>query len=155
MRVERRDHQERAKTLRRVIEWVTRDTSARLPAREVADLSVTRRILQRLAIRGFVRRTGSGWEARRALTTPAEVRPIKLEMEQRREKERRDLPSVRCRRCYRAGFVRHENVVHGTVAERHFFCGLCGHRWKVKDRRSRQSTPPPRDRANDCSRMWT
>jgi hypothetical protein len=50
--------------------------------------------------------------------------------------------------------VRHENVVQGSVAERHFFCGMCGLRWKVKDRRSKRSTPPPRDQANDHPRMW-
>jgi transposase-like protein len=61
---------------------------------------------------------------------------------------------LQCPHCHRTGFVRHENIVRGSMAERHFFCGMCGRHWKVKDRRSQRSARPSRDRSNDHSRMW-
>ena len=149
MRIDRRDHQTRANTLRRVIEWLTQDTSASQVSPDIADLAVARRILRRLAVRGLVRHTPSGWVARRVLSTPAELQQIDPEPEQRLGKERRDVPALQCRYCHRPGFVRHENIVQGSAAERHFFCGSCGRGWKVKDRRSTRSVPPRRDRAND------
>ena len=154
MRVERRDHHRRADTLRRVVEWLTRQTSAGHVTPDIADPTVARRILQRLAVRGLVRHTKRGWRARAVFTTPAELQQINIETEQRLREERRDVPSLVCRYCHRSGFVRPETIVQGSVAERHFFCGMCGHAWKVKDHRSKRSTPPSRDRANDRSRLW-
>ena len=155
MRVERRDHQKRADTLRRVVEWLTRGTVARHVPPDIAGPDVARRILTRLAVRGLVQRTDSGWVARQVLAAPAEVQQISPELDQRVREERRDAPALECHHCRKSGFVRQENIVRGSVAERHFFCGICGHHWKVKDRRSKWSAPPPRDRAHDRSRMWT
>ena len=154
MQIERRDHQKRADTLRRVVEWLTRETPTPHVMPDIADLTVARRILQRLALRGLVRSTESGWVARQVLSIPAELNEINPEPERRGTRERRDVPALQCHRCHKSGFIRHENIIQGSVAERHFFCGICGHRWKVKDRRTKRSTPHPRDRANDHSRMW-
>lgn len=118
MRPERRDHQQRANRVRQVIEWVARDTHARPGTPDIADAAV-RRILQRLAIRGLVRHTPSGWVARRLLSAPAELQQVHPEPERRRG-ERRDLPALQCPHCHRTGFVRHENIVRGSLAERHF-----------------------------------
>ena len=151
MRVERRDHFTRAETLRRVVEWLSGETSPtqHVPA-EIAAHDVGRRILRRMALQGLVRHTGTGWVAQQVLIAPAPLQRIRANPEKRMSGERRgDLPALHCRRCHKPGVVRHENVVQGTIAERHFFCGVCGYRWKVKDRRSRRSALPPRDRADD------
>jgi hypothetical protein len=153
MRTERRNHLARAETLKRVTHWISRET---LPAQqvpsEIAASDVGRRILTRLALRGLVRHTDAGWVAQRILTAPVALKRIEIERENRSGVERRgDLPTLRCRRCHRSGVVRHENVVRGVVAERQFFCGICGYGWTVKDRRSKWSAPPPRDRADDRS----
>jgi len=153
MRRERRNHFARAETLKRVTQWIIRETS---PAHQVpTDIvagDVGRRILTRLALRGLVRHTGTGWVAQRVLVSPAPLQRVENEQENRSGGERRgEMPTLRCRRCHRLGVVRHENVVRGMVAERHFFCGICGHGWTVKDRRSKWSAPRARDRADDRS----
>ena len=150
MGVERRDHHRRAETLKRVTLWISGETS---PAREVpghmAAADAGERILKRLALRGLVRHTESGWMARQVLIQPGQLDRIAPELENRLPRERRGDFAVACARCARPGVIRHENVVQGTVSERHFFCGVCGYRWKVKDRRSKRSMPNRRDRADD------
>jgi hypothetical protein len=121
----------------------------------VAAADAGQRILKRLALRGLVRHTESGWMARRVLAEPAQLHRIENEREQRREAERRGDLALKCPHCSRPGVVRHENVVRGTVSERRFFCGICGHNWKVTDRRSKPSAPHPRDTVEDRRRIPT
>jgi hypothetical protein len=67
--------------------------------------------------------------------------------------ERRDHPNVKCPHCDKVGFVRHENVVKGNQAERHFFCGACDHKWAVVDSRGLPSgltVPPDPTNRNDA-----
>jgi transposase-like protein len=51
-----------------------------------------------------------------------------------------------CPRCAVIGFVRVENVIKGTNAERRYFCGACAYEWSVADpgTTQRDSTPPER-----------
>ena len=153
MRVERRDHFKRAETLRRVVQWLSGETSpAQHVPSEIAAIDIGRRILKRMALQGLVRQTGTGWVAQPVLREPAPLHRV-ANADQRVIAERRgDLPTMHCRRCHKSGVVRHETVVQGTSAERHFYCGICSYRWKVKDRRSRRSAPPLRDRADEVGR---
>jgi hypothetical protein len=68
--------------------------------------------------------------------------------------DRRSQPDVRCPQCGKVGFVRHENVVKGTRAERQLLCGRCDHEWSVVDTRARPRkslTLPPDSKADDLS----
>ena len=147
--VERRNHRQRADTLRRVTGWISKETS---PVRQVpADIVHTeagQRILKRLALRGLVRRVTQGWTPTPSLIAPATLHPVNpgdpsasrppsSRQAKPIRRERRNLPALQCPRCHRIGFVRHENVVSGVEASRNFFCGSCNHTWNVKDQRER------------------
>jgi hypothetical protein len=145
MRRERRDHVKRAETLRRVTMWILGNTA---PTQEVpgdvASHDVGQRILKRLALRGLVRRVGNGWIAEAVLAKPSRIEGVdpstgalRSTRDDAPRVDRRDLPSLSCPECHKAGFVRHENVVQGADAARHFYCGMCGHSWKIRDRRTR------------------
>jgi hypothetical protein len=150
MRMERRDHQRRAETVQRVTQWITAQTS---PAQGMPNDLVPRdvgvRILKRMAFRGLIRYVGTGWIAHPMLVTPPQLLAVDAEETRSNSERREGVSAMQCRHCFREGVVRQENVVRGTVAERHFFCGLCGHSWKQTDRRSMRSARTPRDRSND------
>ncbi len=60
--------------------------------------------------------------------------------------------TTKCPWCQKVGFVRYENVIKGTVAQRHFYCGSCNHSWAVTsegDTRRNHGRPPERSRAAD------
>jgi hypothetical protein len=59
-----------------------------------------------------------------------------------------DTTNQLCPRRGQSGLVRHENVVTGEVAERHFWCSACEYFWTITDRRSRPSHP--REAKNDA-----
>jgi hypothetical protein len=72
VRAERRNHQNRADTLRRVLTWIQREHRpvACVP-RYLANPDVGTRILKQLATRGLVRSTHEGWMPRPVLLKPA------------------------------------------------------------------------------------
>ena len=152
MRTERRDHQRRAETVQRVTQWITAQTTpAQGMPSDLVPSDVGVRILKRMAFRGLIRYVGTGWIAHPMLVRPPQLLAVDAEEARSNTERREGVSEMRCRHCFRTGVVRHENVVRGTVAERHFFCGLCGHSWKQPDRRSMRSVRTPRDRSNDDS----
>jgi transcription elongation factor Elf1 len=42
-------------------------------------------------------------------------------------------PTLTCRFCGRAGFVRFETVIAKGQAYRHFYCGACDRTWQIDD----------------------
>jgi hypothetical protein len=113
----------------------------------IVDREIGRRILKQLALRGLVRHVEQGWVPTPSRTAPAPLEevggdetsppPPQRAPPDRPPRDRRNLPALCCPRCLKTGFVRHENIVKGTLAERHFVCGLCNHWWKVRDVRKR------------------
>ena len=79
MGMERRDHQQRAETLRRIVMWISGETTpgGQVP-RDIADAAAGQRILKTLALRGLVRNVGRGWLPHRLLvdTPPTREAPI-------------------------------------------------------------------------------
>jgi hypothetical protein len=71
VRIERRDHQERANTVRRVLIWMRSERSpvAGVP-RHLASPDAGMRILKQLAMRGLIRSTREGWVAQPFLRHP-------------------------------------------------------------------------------------
>ena len=72
MRAERRNLQNRADTLRRVLTWIQRErTPVACVPRYLANHEAGTRILKHLATRGLVRSTQEGWLPRPVLLKPS------------------------------------------------------------------------------------
>ena len=152
MGAERRDNPKRAETLQRFVLWISQTASPvrDVPPRVIRE-DIGRRILKRLAFRGLVRKVGDGWAPTSSLLAPHVLQPVAHDTQPHDAQsppneaglERRNQPRLRCPKCHKMGFVRHENVVKGIDAERHFICGSCEHSWRIKDVRTRLPRLPP------------
>lgn len=68
MGIERRDFGQRAETLRRIVMWISGETTpAGHVPRYIADAAAGQRVLKTLALRGLVRNVGQGWLPHRLL----------------------------------------------------------------------------------------
>ena len=77
MRLERRNHRQRAETLRRVVAWIgTKTSPVRQVPPELVNVEAGQRILKRLALRGLVRTVKRGWMPGPSLMAPATIHPV-------------------------------------------------------------------------------